>query len=117
MGQQFSWEEAEAAGELDVAELQDWYKKFVVECPSGTLFMHEFKSFFKVEGNEEAMKYVEGMFRAFDRNEVRWDGSGIACTPLLRGPMFFSPELTLHHPDLPAFLPSSLTFFHHSAFF
>ncbi|XP_066215522.1 guanylyl cyclase-activating protein 2 [Saccopteryx leptura] len=68
MGQQLSWEEAEAPGEMDVAELQDWYKKFVAECPSGTLFMHEFKRFFKVTGNEEATQYVEGMFRAFDKN-------------------------------------------------
>ncbi|KAF5929719.1 guanylyl cyclase-activating protein 2 [Diceros bicornis minor] len=68
MGQQFSWEEAEMASEMDVAELQEWYKKFVVECPSGTLFMHEFKRFFKVTGNEEATQYVEGMFRAFDKN-------------------------------------------------
>lgn len=68
MGQQFSWEETEAAGEMDVAELQEWYKKFVVECPSGTLFMHEFKRFFKVTGNREATQYVEGMFRAFDKN-------------------------------------------------
>ncbi|KAM8777139.1 guanylyl cyclase-activating protein 2 [Rhynchonycteris naso] len=68
MGQQFSWEEAEAAGGMDVAELQEWYKKFVVECPSGTLFMHEFKRFFRVTGNEEATQYVEGMFRAFDKN-------------------------------------------------
>lgn len=71
MGQQFSWEEAEAAGEMDVAELQEWYKKFVVECPSGTLFLHEFKRFFKVTGNEDATQYVEGMFRAFDKNGVR----------------------------------------------
>ncbi|XP_001501355.1 guanylyl cyclase-activating protein 2 [Equus asinus] len=68
MGQQFSWEEVEAASEMDVAELQEWYKKFVVECPSGTLFMHEFKRFFKVAGDEEATQYVEGMFRAFDKN-------------------------------------------------
>ncbi|XP_037700716.1 guanylyl cyclase-activating protein 2 [Choloepus didactylus] len=68
MGQQFSWEEAGDAGEMDVAELQEWYKKFLVECPSGTLFMHEFKRFFKVTGNEEATQYVEGMFRAFDKN-------------------------------------------------
>ncbi|KAF3831536.1 hypothetical protein GH733_000348 [Mirounga leonina] len=68
MGQQFSWEEAEAAGEMDLAELQEWYKKFVVECPSGSLFLHEFKRFFKVTGNEEATQYVEGMFQAFDKN-------------------------------------------------
>ncbi|XP_025746601.1 guanylyl cyclase-activating protein 2 [Callorhinus ursinus] len=68
MGQQFSWEEVEAAGEMDLAELQEWYKKFVVECPSGSLFLHEFKRFFKVTGNEEATQYVEGMFQAFDKN-------------------------------------------------
>ncbi|XP_029800330.1 guanylyl cyclase-activating protein 2 [Suricata suricatta] len=66
MGQQFSWEEV--AGEMDVAELQEWYKKFVVECPSGSLFMHEFKHFFRVAGNEEATQYVESMFQAFDKN-------------------------------------------------
>ncbi|XP_047652761.1 LOW QUALITY PROTEIN: guanylyl cyclase-activating protein 2 [Phacochoerus africanus] len=71
MGQQFSWEEAEGEENraVDVAELQEWYKKFLTECPSGSLFMHEFKRFFKVAGNEEATQYVEGMFfRAFDRN-------------------------------------------------
>ncbi|KAM5262995.1 guanylyl cyclase-activating protein 2 [Ctenodactylus gundi] len=68
MGQRLSWEAAEAAGEMDVAELQEWYKKFVVECPSGTLFMHEFKRFFQVSGHEDATAYVEGMFRAFDKN-------------------------------------------------
>ncbi|XP_072281632.1 guanylyl cyclase-activating protein 2 [Pyxicephalus adspersus] len=54
--------------EIDVAELQEWYKKFVVECPSGTLFMHEFKRFFGVTDNQEAADYVEHMFRAFDKN-------------------------------------------------
>lgn len=71
MGQQFSGEEAQENGVLDVAELQEWYRKFLEECPSGTLFLHEFKSFFKVAGNEEASQYVEGMFRAFDKNGVR----------------------------------------------
>ncbi|XP_065741958.1 guanylyl cyclase-activating protein 2 [Phocoena phocoena] len=68
MGQQFSGEEAQENGVLDVAELQEWYRKFLEECPSGTLFLHEFKRFFKVAGNEEASQYVEGMFRAFDKN-------------------------------------------------
>ncbi|CAG04023.1 unnamed protein product, partial [Tetraodon nigroviridis] len=47
---------------------QEWYKKFVIECPSGTLFMHEFKSFFGVTENKEAADYIENMFRAFDKN-------------------------------------------------
>uniref|UniRef100_A0A8C6QLJ1 Guanylate cyclase activator 1B n=1 Tax=Nannospalax galili TaxID=1026970 RepID=A0A8C6QLJ1_NANGA len=85
MGQQFSWEEKEASGEMDVAEVQEWYKKFVVECPSGTLFMHEFKRFFKVTGNKEATQYVEGMFRAFDKNGVsnpEWEDLSIYMVPL-----------------------------------
>ncbi|NXY21433.1 GUC1B protein, partial [Atrichornis clamosus] len=67
MGQQFTNAEGEQT-EIDVAELQEWYKKFVVECPSGTLFMHEFKRFFGVQNNREATEYVENMFRAFDKN-------------------------------------------------
>ncbi|EHB10842.1 Guanylyl cyclase-activating protein 2 [Heterocephalus glaber] len=60
MGQQFSWGEVEA-GEMDVAELQERYQRV-------TLFTHEFKHLFKVTGNEGASQYVEGMFRAFDKN-------------------------------------------------
>ncbi|XP_077191000.1 guanylyl cyclase-activating protein 2 isoform X2 [Paroedura picta] len=67
MGQHFTNEDGEQT-EIDVAELQEWYKKFVVECPSGTLFMHEFKRFFGVQNDEEAESYVENMFRAFDKN-------------------------------------------------
>lgn len=73
MGQQFTNAEGEQ-GEIDVAELQEWYKKFVVECPSGTLFMHEFKRFFGVQDNREAAEYVENMFRAFDKNGVSAEG-------------------------------------------
>lgn len=69
MGQRLS-EESDPDKEIDVAELQEWYKKFVVECPSGTLFMHEFKSFFGVTDNKEAADYIENMFRAFDKNGV-----------------------------------------------
>lgn len=69
MGQRLS-EESDPDKEIDVAELQEWYKKFVVECPSGTLFMHEFKSFFGVTENKEAADYIENMFRAFDKNGV-----------------------------------------------
>ncbi|XP_067863948.1 guanylyl cyclase-activating protein 2 [Heptranchias perlo] len=65
MGQMAS---AESKGEIGVAELQNLYKKFVIECPSGTLFFHEFKHFFGVSDNEEAADYIENMFRAFDKN-------------------------------------------------
>lgn len=69
MGQRLS-EDGDPDKEMDVAELQEWYKKFVVECPSGTLFMHKFKSFFGVTHNKEAADYIENMFRAFDKNGV-----------------------------------------------
>lgn len=72
MGQRLS-EDCDPDKEIDVAELQEWYKKFVVECPSGTLFMHEFKSFFGVADNKEAADYIENMFRAFDKNGVSTD--------------------------------------------
>lgn len=70
MGQRLSEDSDDK--EIDVAELQEWYKKFVIECPSGTLFMHEFKSFFGVTENPEAADYIENMFRAFDKNGVSY---------------------------------------------
>ncbi|MBN3311483.1 GUC1B protein, partial [Atractosteus spatula] len=44
------------------------YKKFVVECPSGALFLHEFKRFFGIDPNCDASEYADSMFRAFDKN-------------------------------------------------
>ncbi|XP_063045199.1 guanylyl cyclase-activating protein 2-like [Engraulis encrasicolus] len=58
----------EVGEEIDVAALQDMYKKFVTECPSGVLFLHEFKRFFGVDSSGEASDYAENMFRAFDKN-------------------------------------------------
>uniref|UniRef100_A0A8C2WB45 Guanylyl cyclase-activating protein 2 n=1 Tax=Cyclopterus lumpus TaxID=8103 RepID=A0A8C2WB45_CYCLU len=55
--------------EIDVKDIQDMYKKFVMECPSGLLFLHEFKRFFGVDPTGEASDYAENMFRAFDRND------------------------------------------------
>lgn len=78
MGQQFTNAEGEQV-EMDVAELQEWYKKFVVECPSGTLFKHEFKRFFGVQDNQEAEEYVENMFRAFDKNGVSAEKVSVIC--------------------------------------
>lgn len=57
--------------EVDVVALQEMYKKFVTECPSGLLFLHEFKRFFGVDPTGEAAEYAERMFRAFDKNGVR----------------------------------------------
>nr|XP_006008196.1 PREDICTED: guanylyl cyclase-activating protein 2-like [Latimeria chalumnae] len=54
--------------EINVADLQEMYKKFEEECPSGALFLHEFQRFFGTLQNSEASEYVDSMFRAFDRN-------------------------------------------------
>ncbi|XP_041647394.1 guanylyl cyclase-activating protein 2-like [Cheilinus undulatus] len=54
--------------EIDVKAIQDMYRKFVMECPSGRLFLHEFKRFFGVDPTGEASEYAENMFRAFDKN-------------------------------------------------
>lgn len=64
-------QQTENSEEIDVKALQDMYKKFVTECPSGLLFMHEFKRFFGVDATGEASEYAENMFRAFDKNGVR----------------------------------------------
>lgn len=64
-------QQTENVEEVDVKAIQDMYKKFVTECPSGLLFLHEFKRFFGVEPEGEASEYAENMFRAFDKNGVR----------------------------------------------
>ncbi|KAF7646377.1 hypothetical protein LDENG_00188680 [Lucifuga dentata] len=61
-------QQTENSEEIDVKALQDMYKKFVMECPSGQLFLHEFKRFFNVDPTGEAADYAECMFRAFDTN-------------------------------------------------
>ncbi|TSL75310.1 Guanylyl cyclase-activating protein 2 [Bagarius yarrelli] len=67
MGQTQHLEKSEDT-EIDVITLQNMYKKFVTECPSGLLFLHEFKKFFGVGPFAEASEYAESMFRAFDKN-------------------------------------------------
>ncbi|XP_075044397.1 guanylyl cyclase-activating protein 2-like [Mixophyes fleayi] len=54
--------------EIDVADLQEMYKKFVTECPSGALYRHEFKRFFGIASTNEASQYVDQLFTSFDRN-------------------------------------------------
>lgn len=68
-------QQTENIEEIDVKAIQDMYKKFVMECPIGRLFLHEFKRFFGVHPTGEASEYAENMFRAFDRNGVRERGN------------------------------------------
>lgn len=58
--------------DLQAVEMHLWYKKFMIECPSGQLTLHEFKQFFGLRGlDPEANAYIEQMFRTFDMNKVR----------------------------------------------
>ena len=58
--------------DLQAVEKHLWYKKFMTECPSGQLTLHEFKQFFGLRGlDAEANAYIEQMFRTFDMNKVR----------------------------------------------
>lgn len=59
--------------DLQAVEMHLWYKKFMTECPSGQLTLHEFKQFFGLRGlDPEANAYIEQMFRTFDMNKVRF---------------------------------------------
>ncbi|KAM8883807.1 guanylyl cyclase-activating protein 1 [Synchiropus splendidus] len=56
--------------DLQAVEMHLWYKKFMTECPSGQLTLHEFKQFFGLRGlDSEANAYIEQMFRTFDMNK------------------------------------------------
>ncbi|XP_077318762.1 guanylyl cyclase-activating protein 2-like [Lithobates pipiens] len=60
--------QSSAKEEIDVADLQEMYKKFVTECPSGTLYLHECKRFFGISTNNEQSQFIDRVFSSFDRN-------------------------------------------------
>ncbi|KAG7473672.1 guanylyl cyclase-activating protein 2-like [Megalops cyprinoides] len=57
--------------EVALSQIQDLYKKFASECPSGNLHLHEFKKIFGVtsESSAEESAYMENLFRSFDTNQ------------------------------------------------
>nr|XP_019954996.1 PREDICTED: guanylyl cyclase-activating protein 2-like [Paralichthys olivaceus] len=54
--------------ELELDSIQDLYKSFIMECPSGSLYLHEFKRMFGVQHGTPESQYMDNIFRAFDMN-------------------------------------------------
>lgn len=58
--------------EVTLQNIQELYRKFTSECPSGNLHLHEFKKIFGVssKSTEEEVAFIELVFRSFDTNQV-----------------------------------------------
>lgn len=56
--------------ELKLDSIQDLYRTFIIECPSGSLYLHEFKRMFGVQSGTPEAQYMDNIFRAFDMNNV-----------------------------------------------
>ncbi|XP_075872467.1 guanylyl cyclase-activating protein 2-like [Nelusetta ayraudi] len=65
--------QAESGLEKEVAlqNIQELYRKFASECPSGKLHLHEFKKIFCISSSstEEEHAYMDNLFRSFDTNK------------------------------------------------
>lgn len=59
--------------EVGLENIQEFYRKFASECPSGKLHLHEFKRIFGINRNstEEETAYMEIVFQSFDINKVK----------------------------------------------
>ncbi|TWW75541.1 guanylyl cyclase inhibitory protein [Takifugu rubripes] len=56
-------------GESYVTELYEWFRKFINECPSGLITLHEFQRHF-CDGTvgQESAEYAKQIFRTLDNN-------------------------------------------------
>ncbi|XP_035991751.1 guanylyl cyclase-activating protein 2-like [Fundulus heteroclitus] len=57
--------------EVTLQNIQELYRKFTSECPSGNLHLHEFKKIFGVssKSTEEELAFIELVFSSFDTNK------------------------------------------------
>lgn len=70
---------AGSADDINAMEIHHWYTKFMKECPSGQLCLHEFKHVLDLHGlTPEANNYVEQVFHTFDMNKVRTHSSWLS---------------------------------------
>ncbi|KAI4899292.1 hypothetical protein NFI96_030744, partial [Prochilodus magdalenae] len=61
--------QAESYEDMELSEIQSLYKSFIMKCPSGSLYLHEFKKIFGVKsGPNPASMYLDNVFRSFDEN-------------------------------------------------
>uniref|UniRef100_A0A673LJL3 Guanylyl cyclase inhibitory protein-like n=1 Tax=Sinocyclocheilus rhinocerous TaxID=307959 RepID=A0A673LJL3_9TELE len=52
-----------------VTELYEWFRKFLNECPSGLITLHEFRRHFcNGTAGKESAEYAEQIFRTLDNN-------------------------------------------------
>ncbi|XP_010170512.1 guanylyl cyclase-activating protein 1, partial [Antrostomus carolinensis] len=59
----------ESTDDLGAIDNSQWYKKFMNQCPSGQLTLHELKAILGLRDmNPQANTYVEQVFRVFDTN-------------------------------------------------
>uniref|UniRef100_A0A8D0B6L8 Guanylate cyclase activator 1C n=1 Tax=Salvator merianae TaxID=96440 RepID=A0A8D0B6L8_SALMN len=62
--------ESSSADDIIIPEAHHWYTKFMRECPSGQLSLHEFKALLGLNGmNPQADHYVNQVFSTFDLNK------------------------------------------------
>ncbi|KAF3686187.1 Guanylyl cyclase-activating protein 2 [Channa argus] len=57
--------------EVTLQNIQELYRKFTTECPSGKMHLHEFKKIFGGNSSrtEEESAYMENVFHSFDTNK------------------------------------------------
>lgn len=66
--------QAQAAVDTEVTlqNIQELYRRFTTDCPSGNLHLHEFKKIFGINSRstEEEVAFMEIVFHSFDSNKV-----------------------------------------------